>query len=192
MTVDYWEIIAVRAIEYFKFMIIFMSGYPGSGKSFILDLLDKNIKEELYIISPKDILPDVDGEEEKREAMLAAWETSLECLWSEIHKNKNKDIIIYDTCCSSYNAMREYFIRAKKCGHCVVYVFVNADLDKCIEKSGIDEGIFQKYKDNFSDNIPKFVELSDKQIVINNDHKGEPGISKLVETIKDGVHESAQ
>jgi tRNA uridine 5-carbamoylmethylation protein Kti12 len=174
-------------------MICFFSGYPFSGKSFVIEELKKALLEEiirtsedLLVVDPKKYRPDeydTLSEEDKREVNISAWECSLEELKEVIEDNPNEHVIIFDTSCASYKRMSEYFTFAKSCKHQVVYVFVNARVETCERRAGnkwMGEVVIQKYKDSFKENIVKFKATADKTIVINNNADVAPDIRKLV------------
>lgn len=148
-----------------------MAGMPFSGKSFVVEKIKK---EGMIIICPKDYRPDdyeKYDENDKRDLNIAAWECSLELLAEQINTTRNDIIIIYDTCCASYENMEAYFKLAKKMKHKIVYCYVSCPLDICEKRAGKDwkKDMIDKYKVNFKISIPRLAKEANFVIKINND-----------------------
>jgi predicted kinase len=163
-----------------------MAGMPSSGKSFVVSRLIEKTRPDLLVINPKSFRSDLYEKltkDEQRNQDLAAWEVSLDLLTEKIKESVKKEIIIYDTCCATYQVMEAYFKLAKKYKHQVVYVYVKANLDSCHRrtKDGLSPELEQKYIDKFTDSIPKLTKLCDHRIIIENNDDVDPDISKLVE-----------
>ena len=181
--------------------VIFLAGYPYAGKSFVIDLLIKTISDDLIVISPRDFMDkglyDDLPENEKREMNIAAWETSLDSLYDQIKANKNNQVIIYDSACASYKKMFPYFVDAKSSGHCVIYVFVDADLSICKKRAGdkwLSSSVIDAYTMRFKENVVRFAKLANKFIKIKNNSNDTPDVSKLIQVINndDRISESTQ
>jgi len=148
-----------------------MAGMPFSGKSYIVEKLKK---EGMIIICPKDYRPDDYNkydENEKRDLNIAAWECSLELLEEQIKTTKNDTVIIYDTCCASYENMEGYFTLAKKMKRRIIYCYVHCPLDICEKRAGKDwnNSMIDKYKANFKISIPRLAKEANFVVKINND-----------------------
>lgn len=168
-------------------MIIFVAGFPYSGKSFVVQkILDKI--SNCIVISAKDFRPDeydTLNEEEQRELNISAWICSLEQLDKAITEFKNDRIIIYDTSCASYDKMCDYFLYAKNKGHKVIYLYIHSSLEKCRERAGqkwFNKEVEDKYKSSFKISIPKLSAMADKHIIINNIN-GEINLCKFFDAI---------
>lgn len=169
-----------------------MAGYPKAGKSFIVNLLCEKVDEDILVISPKDCRDenyDKLDEEARREMDISAWSVSLDMLWEQIQETDDSEIIIYDTACASINKMKPYFEGAIKKGHTVVYVFVQAYLSKCRERSGenwLPKEVVNSYTERFKHDVKEFRELSDYTVVIKNNSDEIPDITKLIGLIDHG------
>jgi predicted kinase len=163
-------------------MVIFMSGLPYSGKSYVVDLLSRHLDNPV-IISPKDLRTDdysSSNDEHKRCIDIAAWKVSLDLLYQSM-KDKGS-LIIYDTACASANVMQKVFSDAKLMGHKVLYVFVNTDIDICKNRAnGAWSDKLDRYNDSFSVSIPILKKIATKMVIINNNDK--PDIDKLLSVI---------
>lgn len=171
-----------------------MSGLPFSGKSYVVDLFVNNISLDVIIISPKDFidksLHNELSEDEQTEVSIAAWEASLDLLWSLIESKDNNQIIIYDTACTSYKRMFPYFDKAKTCGHMILFAFINANLSICEQRAGnkwLPGEVVKAYVTKITNNLPKFIKISDKYIVINN-NSGVPDVSNIESWIKNNTY----
>lgn len=168
-------------------MVIFMSGFPFSGKSHIVSLLKEKLPD-LIIIDPKEYRKLVDGydmlsEEDKRDINISSWQCALERLEDLIREGSQKDKIVFDTTCAT-EQLFDYFKLARSRGHKIVYLFVHADLKTCRERAGkdwISEEVVKKYQDNFKRNILEFKNLSDLCSRI--DNSGEINLEKVIEKI---------
>jgi hypothetical protein len=167
-------------------MIIFMAGYPHSGKTFVVELLKAAIPE-IQVISPKLLLErdseyDKLDEEEKRTRSIAAWEVTLLYLQGEARTNP-KDILLYDSCCASYQVMDPLFRRLKKMKHKILYAFVHASMENIKVRGGakFDEDIIDKYTRSFEESVAHLGGLADWKVVIKNDER--PNIGKLLKVI---------
>jgi predicted kinase len=148
-----------------------MAGMPYSGKSYIVE---KVKKEGMVVICPKDYRPDdydKCDENEKRDLNIAAWECSLELLEEQIKTNKNDVIIIYDTCCASYENMEYYFKLARKMKHKIIYCYVHCPLDICEKRAenNWNKEMIDKYMVNFKISIPRLIKEANLVVKINND-----------------------
>jgi predicted kinase len=168
-------------------MVIFMSGFPFAGKSYVVKLLKEKI--ELTVIDPKEyrtLVEDYDSrsEEDRRDINISAWQCALESLTETLKSAKSEEKIVLDTTCAT-EQMIDYFKMARKKGHKVVTLFVNSNLSLCRERAGkewITEEVVSKYKSNFDKNLHGFKNLSDLFLVINNNGET-PDLSKVIEKI---------
>jgi len=171
-----------------------MAGFPFSGKTYVVEKLDKALGDSALVISPKFLFPpdydDLD-DNQKTETNIVSWRCSLDQLEASFDMN-NHEVIIYDTCCASFDAMEYYFRRALDKGHRVVLLYVYAHLDICAKRAGdkwFDSDVIEKYKSNFKTNLPRFVEISNKWFRIDNIE--EPDLRDVIEYIRsdgDGEH----
>lgn len=162
-----------------------MAGLPFSGKTYVLGLIaEALLDKECLVISPKVFREDGYeqlNEEAKREMNLAAWEASLEFLGKAIQEDKNKDIIFYDTACSSLRRMEIYFQAAKRHGHKILYLYVHADVDKCKERgASIDDAVFDKYNSHFTESVEPLIKMSDAHVYIENNDDSTPDVGKAI------------
>lgn len=172
-------------------MIIFMSGFPFAGKSVIARAIASSLPAEAHnvLIDPKAFRCDDFeslNEENKRTENLSIWEVSLDLLAEQIKKLSNKSILIYDTACASRTRMEQHFRNAKKANHKILYLFVQADLEKCAERAGdkwLPDDVVDKYIKNFEENVPAFKKMSDKMMIIQNNSDEKPNVSSIVEYV---------
>jgi len=175
-------------------MVIFMCGFPFSGKTHILELLKKEYPDT-DVIDPKSYrdeeYPKLD-EDGKREFNISAWQCSLELLQKTIENTKPDDLIAYDTACAS-DQMLDYMDFAKKYKHKVLVVYVNAKIDLCEKRAGkewLSQEVVQKYKTNFKNNLLKFRKMADDFVIIDN-NGDQVTLEKAVEKIDAcGIHKS--
>jgi predicted kinase len=170
-----------------------MSGMPSSGKSFVVSRLLEKVRLKLLVISPKTFRDDSYDKlkkEEQHDQDIAAWEVSLDLLAEKIKELGKNEIIVYDTCCATYEVMEPYFKLAKRFKHSVAYVYVKANLDVCSRrtKDKLDTEVEQKYIDKFTDGLPRFSKLCDHRVIVENNDDVDPDISKLVEIVN-SVHD---
>lgn len=165
-------------------MIIFMAGFPFSGKSYVVDMVTDRLDKKIRVISPKTfLLGEARTEADRQLEMVSAWEVSLEDL--DKHMKNINEIIIYDTACSSL-VMETYFKKAKDLKHKIIYVFVQASLDTCAKRAGdswLPEQVISKYTNNFEKSIKLFKSIADVTIVIKNDTDSPPDIVRMVNII---------
>lgn len=166
-----------------------MAGLPYAGKSYVINLIADAIPEkECLVISPKSFREDNYeslNEDAKREMNIAVWEVSLDYLGGIILKNKNQDLIFYDTACSSLCGMELYFQSAKRNGHKILYVFVHADVETCKARGApIKDEIFQRYNIAFSESIEPLINMSDAHVVVMNNDESIPDVAKIVGLIR--------
>ena len=154
--------------------MVFMSGLPYAGKSLIVNEIIKKLPPSLHVVvlDPKTYRCDnYDqlNEEQKKDENISIWEATLDVLGEEIKKLSNKSVLIYDTACATRTRMEPYFRDAKKSGHKVLYIFVQASEGKCDERAvdkKLPEEVINRYLDNFSKNVAVFKKLSDRMIII--------------------------
>jgi len=164
-----------------------MAGYPYSGKTYTVERLDKALGGECLVISPKFLFPpnyDELDEQEKTEVNIVSWRCSLDQLETSFDID-TKEVLIYDTCCSSYESMVPYFTGAKVKGHTVIFLYVHAPLELCKERAGkdwFDADVIEKYKSNFKSNLPLFIKISDKWFKI--DNRKEPNLEEVLEYVR--------
>jgi tRNA uridine 5-carbamoylmethylation protein Kti12 len=172
-------------------MIIFMAGYPFSGKSHVLrEILNKlPTGRTVVVVDPKRCRTDHYGlmsEEEKREENLAAWEVSLDLLIEQIKNAALADIVVYDTACASLRSMKPYFEAAKKYDHKILYVFVRADLKACERRAGenwVPQDVLDKYVTKFEESVPTLAKMADARFIIENSQEVAPNVSKVIEKV---------
>jgi tRNA uridine 5-carbamoylmethylation protein Kti12 len=184
-------------------MVIFMTGYPFSGKTFVVDKLVSELGEDnnkvIINLSPKsfyDSIVEADGVKEEElsetvrsEWMLSAWECSLERLKEFIEDCNPSDIIIYDSCCASVDNMLPYFKDAKECGHRIIFVLVICKLSLCKERAAnkLPDHVWKSYTQKFKVSISTLSKISDNVLVIeNNIYNKTPDLSKIMEVIDAG------
>lgn len=166
-----------------------MSGYPFAGKSYTVDKIIESVDTDILSINPKDFrVEDYDGlrDEEKRDVDLACWKASLDLLGEQIAGNHDSEVIIYDTACSSYDKMKQYFEYAKENNHTVVFCFVQANLKICEERAGenwLPKKVVDVYIDRFKNCIKDFADLADKTIIIKNNSNEVPDVSKITKLL---------
>lgn len=169
-------------------MVIFMAGYPYSGKTFVVELLKAAIPE-VQVVSPK-LLLERDSEyekleeEEKHKRSIAAWDVTLQYLQKEACADP-KGILLYDSCCASYQVMDRVFRKLKKHKHRIIYTYVHASIERIKARAGakFDEGVIDKYTRSFEESVAHLGGLADWKVVIKNDSDERPNISKLLKVI---------
>ena len=163
-------------------MILFMSGFPKSGKSSFAELLVKNLDNKLCLhINPADYYPDNFDDlpqEEKTDIAVTAWEMSLERADKSITSLPNRALAIVDTCCSSALNMRPLLLNAKVRGHDVFVVYIDTPLEKRIERTGDKNltNLEERYKKSFGEALPMLRKNSKEFIIVGN---GSDGLSEL-------------
>lgn len=155
-------------------MIIFLAGYPFSGKSsFAHKLIEALPGRKIIHIDPKKLLPneyDSLSQEDQRNAMISAWEVANETLTNSMSE-PDDTIIIFDTCASKITNMLQHFINARANKHAIVCCFVAATLDECKQRAGNkwpSQDVINNYAANFTDSLPKFKRASDKFFFLKN------------------------
>jgi hypothetical protein len=169
-------------------MVIFMAGFPKSGKTFVLDLILSKLKKDVFVVCPVDFRQDdydESNEEKRRDIDLAAWEASLDLLWEEVCGSDDSNIIVYDTCCASLGKMSPYFKGIRKKGHVIVYLFVKSSWEKCKERAEawLPKEVVNLYKDKFKYSIPGLCELSDHVVIVENNSDDVPDVSKIMKLV---------
>ena len=184
-------------------MVIFMTGYPFSGKTFVVDKLISELGEDnntvVINLSPKsfyDSVIEAEGVKEEElsetvrsEWMLSAWECSLERLKEFIEDCHPNDIIIYDSCCASVDNMLSYFNDAKEYGHRIIFALANCKLSLCKERAAdkLPNHVWESYTQKFTISIPELSKISDSVVIIgNNIYNKTPDLSKIMEMINVG------
>jgi len=167
-------------------MIIFMAGFPYSGKTYVVDKL-LELFPDIVVISPKFFRPDNYSElseDDKREVNISSWSCSLDQLVSAIKEYNDKKVIVYDTSCASYDSMNNYFSLAKN-SHTVIYVYVNSNIKLCQKRAGsewLSEEVVKKYINNFKTSISKLSKMSNKFFIIHNE--GEPNLEEVTDYLE--------
>jgi predicted kinase len=166
-------------------MIIFMAGYPFSGKSYVVGKLLELLPNDYHVvvINPKEYVSG-NTEEEIADSKLYAWEACLDVLESSI-MNKDDRVVLFDTACATYGIMSKFFKLAKSQGRRVVYCFVSSPISLCVSRSNgsFSSRIVEKYKEKFLVSIPKLSELADDVFVVENINKS-VDVSSLVGLVK--------
>jgi len=153
-------------------MLILMCGLPGCGKSLCVDILLEGIDADL--VRPSDWMPDnIDqlGPDARREYGLACWKTAIDTTRDFIDACGDDDIIILDCGNSKYHTVAPIIKEAKKCGHRVVLLYVNASSDKCEDRLGdewIGEDTASQYMRSIKKSLPKYKKACHKFLVVHN------------------------
>jgi tRNA uridine 5-carbamoylmethylation protein Kti12 len=172
-------------------MIIFLSGFPFAGKSFVVNEIVTKLPTSgpVIVIDPKQYRCDNYeelSEDQKRDENLAVWEVSLDALYEQIKKLSNRTILFYDTACACRSRMEPLFRDAKRAGHHVIYLFVSADLGRCEQRAGskwLPQEVIDKYIKNFEENITEFKRVSHKMFIVNNDTDETPDVTAIIDYI---------
>ena len=170
-------------------MIVFLSGYPKSGKSVIAAKL-VNLVSNVNLISPETYFSRHKlHEDSQREVAISAWEVSNDELHEAIDNTDNSHIIIYDTCGSNLDQIMEVSHHARKDGHDLIYVFIQCPIDLCISRSSakLSRELFIRYKEKFKAILPGIGSKCEKVIVIDNvKSQDEIDVNAIVEVIDAG------
>ena len=167
--------------------VIFMAGWPKSGKSYIVAKLLKQLKgRDVEVVCPRDYLEENFEQleqEDKRANWLAAWRVGLDHLEEQILNSTDDDVLILDTAAASAKVMQYYFTLANKKGHTTVYLFVTASKDMIKQRSGEEwnEELYEKYRVAFDESIPVLRKEASKAFILNNEN--EPNIDKIMKFI---------
>lgn len=171
-------------------MIIFMAGYPFSGKTFVLDKIIEALDFDVSVVSPRDFIDKDEyeklDEQRKQEMNVAAWEASLDELWTQTQRDSDGEVIVYDTCCASLKKMRSYFEGAKAKKHTIMFVFVQAPLTVCKERAGekwLPADVIELYKTRFKENLQEFILMADHYAIIKNSTNKTPDVSKVLRVL---------
>lgn len=176
-------------------MILVTGGYPQSGKTEFARRLKTEIKWTVHL-DPKEWLPEdyVNLDDRARLAwMTSAWELACEKLTEYAEKTPNEVLIIFDTAAAKHLVISPMLSFAKKHGHTIIYVFVDASLKDRKQRTpepGHIEKIQPGYTVDFKHTIPALKKLSDKFVLIKNSNGDagyqaiNEGIGKLAQYIK--------
>ena len=163
-----------------------MAGFPFSGKSYVLEAILSKIAKEVLVICPKDYRDDnlKLKKEDQCKMDIAAWDVSLEALWEHMQRVDDTELIFFDTACASLAYMRYYFEGAKRFGHNVGYIYVQANLAECKKRANdkwLPQDVLKRYKKKFIESIEPLIKLSDWHFIIkNNLYDHVPDVSKIV------------
>ena len=176
-------------------MIIFMAGYPSSGKSeFIKRLSGKLGKAKVVIVDPAALRPDEYdnlSDQEQVKARICSWEVASEMLQNTIKDEPNSTIVIYDTCAANINTILPHFTLAKARKHVVFYIFMAATVSECAKRAGDkwpEQRVIDGYARDFSISVPRLRGFSDRFFIIKNRddaerHELELSAKKVAEAI---------
>ena len=176
-------------------MIVFLSGYPKSGKSVIAAKL-VDLVSNVSLISPETYFSRHKlHEDSQREVAISAWEVSDDELHEAIDKTDNSHIIIYDTCGSNSDQIVEVSHHAADHARLFIYVFVQCSIDLCISRSSakLSRELFLRYKEKFKAILPDIRNKCDKIVVIDNvKSQDEIDVNAIVGVIDAGrrIHKS--
>lgn len=178
-------------------MILFMSGFPYSGKTTFAERLIKQLSNKLILhINPKDYYPDNYDkllDEDRTDIAITAWEMSFETATKAICQTPNRVLIIFDTCCSKSLQMRPLFMNSKLRGHNVLMVYLNATLDDRLSRIPEKDAdkfkeLEDRYKNNFSSTLPELKPHVDNFYIIdwpNNEREEE--LNKHVDALANKI-----
>lgn len=166
-----------------------MSGYPFSGKSFVVGQLIEILPYQVELIDPKSYRSEdyeTLDEIKKREENLSVWQVSVELLVEAIRTMGDEEIIIYDTACSDRKSMYPIFLDAKRQGHHILFIFVIANLETCKQRAGdnwLSDEVIDKYTKRFEENTPLFAKTANKLFSVRNDGGASPDLTRIAEHI---------
>ena len=168
-------------------MLLILSGYPLSGKTTVLNLINKFVD---IIIDPKEYHPPEYNDtnaDVMRDAAIAAWHVSLEDVRDTLQDRNDDVIIAYDTCGASEDPMCELIKHAHKSNHRVVVAFIAANLDMCRTRSSDppSKSVMERYHGKFKDTLPMMKRLANDFIIIRNfDAEDKIDIGNLVDCLR--------
>ena len=161
-------------------MIIIMGGYPKSGKTKVVNYIADKL--DAITISPENLCDDV-SDDDRQDAAIEAWKISNECLIEIINNSSDDQVIIYDTCGSNDDQLRQIYKNASKNNHTKAYIFVHSKMSDCINRSDIDSNIYKMYKNRFKDILTKVKKHSDEFFVVYNNGSKKDLENKSLEII---------
>lgn len=163
-------------------MIVIMCGLPKSGKTTVVDQL---FSDNDYIIRPADFVPENANQlsENLRKAMhLEAWKTGISLAREQIHEGTIDDVIVLDMCNREIEPLSTMIHFARKKGHKVVVLFVNAPTMACRSRDdSLDDKVFRTYVSSIKESLPKYKSECDQLLVVNNKNDLPDLISSLQE-----------
>ena len=155
-------------------MLILMCGLPFCGKSVVLDIITEKTELSICIIRPEDWLPDdidnLSAEEEKK-YRIECWRTAISAVEDEVEQRDPSEMIVLDCANSKYGPLESLLRRAKRNGHKLVVLYVNARPTQCEARAGdhwVGAKVVGNYVENIKDSLPKFKSKCDRIIIIEN------------------------
>lgn len=163
-------------------------GFPGSGKSTIVDLVSSY--SDFYLIRPSDLYPpniNALDDEEQQAIRLASWDTALD----DFKVSLGEGLIVLDACNSDYETVEKLVNLSKSYDHEVVVIFTKASEDACLKRLSKDgkrvgAGLFAKYQGHYTQILSKII--FDMVLVVNTEDKEniKSQLKKIIQLLKNG------
>lgn len=131
--------------------LVIVSGLPKSGKTSVINNI-KNHDSWLHVCREK-----FTGES------LDRWNNSITVLYEAIYSDLD---IIFDSCGVNFEQLEKPILVAKFKGYTILHVTITRDPEQCAEY--IDRKIIAQYEDRLASAQPRFINISDKSITIDN------------------------
>lgn len=144
-----------------------MVGLPFAGKSVVVDILSEHL--DVQVVRPSDWCSDSGSEEEIRQERIAAWQIALEKI-EQLIPNLSATIIL-DCGNSKFSTISDLIYQAKRRGHVVALVYVNARGSKCQQHAGakwVPADVYEMYVNRLKESLPKYKKACNRMVVVNN------------------------
>lgn len=157
-------------------MFVLMCGMPSCGKSAAVDIIVESGETSFWIIRPEEWLPDNIAElssQEEKEQRIGCWQKAMDAAEKAVEERDPSEVIVLDCANSKYRTLESLLRRAKRNGHRLVVIYVNAGVAQCEARAGsnwIGPEVAKAYIGNIRDSLPKFKSKCDRIVIIaNND-----------------------